>query len=403
MLRLALRNVFRHRLRTALTLAAIISGVAGLILTGGFVDDSLLQLREATIHSQFGHLQIYRTGYYEHGLQSPYLFMIDKPEEVFRELGKLDDVRDVMARLAFSAVLSNGGADLPIYGIGLEAEKENILGSFITMTDGRALRASDKYAVIVGEGVAKSSRLRPGDSISLLVAATGGVLNTLDFEVVGLFRSFSKDYDARTVRIPLAAARELLDVSGANAIVVVLKHTESTREVASALRRDLAKDKYEVKTWDELADFYSKTAALYQRQFAVLQTIILIAVLLGVANSMNLSIFDRIGEFGTMMALGHKSGMVVRLILVESVLLGLAGAVGGAATGVLLASVISTIGIPMPPPPNSTVGYVAAIRVVPWVLLASAIVGMVATVGAAIWPAFRAARVPVVDALRHNQ
>jgi putative ABC transport system permease protein len=57
----------------------------------------------------------------------------------------------------------------------------------------------------------------------------------------------------------------------------------------------------------------------------------------------------------------------------------------------------------MPPPPNSTVGYVAAIHVVPWVLLASAIVGMVATVGAAIWPAFRAARVPVVDALRHNQ
>src|SRR5437867_466161 len=98
MLRLALRNVFRHRLRTALTLAAIVSGVAGLILTGGFVDDSLSQLREATIHSQFGHLQIYRAGYYEHGVQSPYVFMIDKPGDVLREAANLADVNDVMAR-----------------------------------------------------------------------------------------------------------------------------------------------------------------------------------------------------------------------------------------------------------------------------------------------------------------
>ena len=60
MFRLALRNVVRHKLRTALTLAAIVSGVVGLVLSGGFVEDSLLQLREATIHSQLGHLQIRR-------------------------------------------------------------------------------------------------------------------------------------------------------------------------------------------------------------------------------------------------------------------------------------------------------------------------------------------------------
>jgi putative ABC transport system permease protein len=70
---------------------------------------------------------------------------------------------------------------------------------------------------------------------------------------------------------------------------------------------------------------------------------------------------------------------------------------------VLLAWAISAIGIPMPPPPNSNAGYVAMIRVVPWVVVASTLVGFVATVGAALWPAFRVARLPVVDALRQNQ
>ena len=82
MFRLALRNVFRHKLRTALTLAAIMSGVVGLILSGGFIEDTLFQLREATIHSQLGHLQIYKTGYYAQGSQAPYKFMIDKPDKI---------------------------------------------------------------------------------------------------------------------------------------------------------------------------------------------------------------------------------------------------------------------------------------------------------------------------------
>jgi putative ABC transport system permease protein len=403
MLRLAFRNVFRHRLRTALTLSVIIAGVASLILSGGFVEDSLLQLREATIHSQIGHLQIYRAGYYEHGQQSPYRFLIDKPAEMLGEVGKLPVVEDAMARLAFSGVLNNGKTDLPVAGFGLEVEKENRLGSFISIIAGRALGTADMYQILLGEGVARSSGLRSGDSATLLVNTTGGALNTLDFEIVGIFRSFSKDYDARTVRIPLAAARELLDVDAANAIVVSLRNTDATEATAAALRQMLRGRVYEVKTWDELADFYGKTAALYRRQFAVLQTIILIAVLLSVANSINMSTFDRIGEFGTLRALGNRRGTIVWLVLSENVLLGFAGALAGTVIGAALALAISAIGIPMPPPPNSNAGYVAVVRIVPRILIASVFVGFVATIAAALWPAVRVARLPIVDALRENQ
>jgi len=403
MLRLALRNVVRHRLRTALTLAAIVSGVVGLVLSGGFVEDSLVQLREATIHSQLGHLQIHRAASRHDGLHGQRKLMIDDPQNMMTRAKGFRQVDDVMARVNFEAVLNNGRADIPVQGVGMESAKEAKLGSSVTIIAGRQLNGGNAYEILLGEGVATASKLKPGDRGTLLTNSSHGALNNLDFEVVGIFRSFSKDYDARVVRIPLAAAQELLDVRAVNAIVISLKTTEATNEVAALLKGELDSSVYEIRTWEQLADFYDKTAALYRRQFAVLQVIILIAVLLSVANSVNMNIFERTGEFGTLMALGNKGRMIFQLVISENLLLGLIGSGGGVLLGILLAWGISAIGIPMPPPPNSNAGYTAFVRVVPWVVLSSFLVGLAGTLVAAIPPARRAARLPVVDALRHNQ
>src|SRR3989442_10647367 len=136
MLRLAIRNVMRHRTRTALTLAAIVLGVAGLILAGGFVQDVYVQLGEATIHSQLGHLQIYRKGYYAQGSRKPIEFALTRPNDVLRQVRAHPAVQDAMLRLNFSGLLSNGRADLAIVGEGLQPDKEARLGSYITILRG---------------------------------------------------------------------------------------------------------------------------------------------------------------------------------------------------------------------------------------------------------------------------
>src|SRR5947207_15110754 len=84
MIALAFRNILRQRARSGLTLAAIALGVASLVLSGGFVDDILLQLREATIRSQLGHLQIYKQGQFASGGHHPYDFLIERPDAVER-------------------------------------------------------------------------------------------------------------------------------------------------------------------------------------------------------------------------------------------------------------------------------------------------------------------------------
>ena len=402
MLKLALRNIFRHRLRTAMTLASMVFGVVGLIVSGGFIHDVYHQLGEALIHSQSGHLQIARAGFREMGSRSPERYLIEAPEALKATVSRRAEVADVMERVSFSGLVSNGRTDWPIVGEGVEPDKEAALGSLLKITAGRQLAASDANGILIGHGVAKALKLKPGDQLTLLVNTAEGALNNLDFEVIGTFQSFSADFDARAVRIPLAAAHELLGSTGANTLVLSLQRTEDTARVAAALKAELSAGAFEVNTWIELNDFYTNTVALYERQFGVLQLIILILVLLSVANSVNMSVFERVGEFGTMMALGNRRAHVFRLLVVENSLLGAFGGIIGVVLGILVALAVSAIGIPMPPPPNSNVGYIAHIQVVPSVVLMAFLIGSIAAVLASFWPAWRVSHIPVDAALRQN-
>jgi len=402
MFKLALRNIIRQKTHTTMTLAAIVFGVVGIILAGGWVNDVYVQLGEALIHSQSGHIQVYKSGYYAAGSRSPEKFLLDQPDTIKTKVSSINGVRNVMARLNFSGLLNNGRSDLQIIGEGVEPSPEAELGSFVTFTAGRQLTNEDPFGIVIGYGVAQGLKLKPGDHVTLLVNSLEGALNSLDFQVIGVFQSFSNDYDARAVRIPLLAAQELLGTQAVNTLVVSLDQTKDTELVTRQLKTQFNAEELEVKTWVELNDFYEKTVELYKGQFGVLRIIILVMVLLSVANSVNMSIFERTGEFGTMMALGNRSSQVFRLIMSESILLGLVGSILGIIMGWGLAYVISAIGIPMPPPPNANLGYTAQIQIVPSVLLLSFIIGLSATILAAIFPAWQVSRTPVVEALRQN-
>ncbi|MFN0315654.1 MAG: ABC transporter permease [Burkholderiales bacterium] len=402
MLRLAFRNIFRNPLRTILTLAAVVTGVAAIVISGGFVEDVFVQLREATIHSQVGHLQISRKGYLELGRRDPNRYLIENPEIITRIMQAAPHVTAVMSRVHFSALANNGRADLPIVGEGVEPDKEATLGTATTLVAGRPLKNSDSFGVSLGEGVAAALKLAPGDPLILMSNSPEGALNTIDLDVVGVFRTFSKEYDDRAIRIPLEAAGQLINAQAVHSVVVLLDDTRWTDSVLSAVRPALEMQGYEIKPWYELADFYEKTVALYKRQFGALQFIILITLILSVTSTVNMAVFERTGEFGTLLAIGQPRKRIFRLVLAENSLLGVAGGVLGVLAGIALAVLVSKIGITMPPPPGSNSGYVATIRLVPWVLAASAITGTLATILATLLPARRAARLKVVDALRQN-
>lgn len=402
-LRLGLRNISRQRARSLATLASIAIGTAALILAGGFIQDIFTQLGEAIIHSQTGHIQITHQGYNEGKTQAPEKYFIEKADVLKSDLLKSSSaIQTVASRLTFSGTLNNGRRDLGVIGEGIEADLEKQAGTYLNFVEGRALRDTDTDGIVVGQGVAKSLGLKIGDHVTLLATLSQGAVNTLDYEVVGIFQSFSKEFDARAIRISLHSAQSLLDTLAVHMLVVLLNETEHTNFVTAQVRNVFSDKKLNITAWNKLSDFYEKTVELYDRQFGVLRLIILIMVLLSVANSVNMTLFERTREFGTMLAIGEHNFGIFRLIVTENLCLGLFGALAGVLLGCIAALIISAIGIPMPPPPNANLGYTALIRLNATALLTAGITGFMACFLATLLPARRASRLDIGEALRHG-
>ena len=102
------------------------------------------------------------------------------------------------------------------------------------------------------------------------------------------------------------------------------------------------------------------------------------------------------------MAIGTRRMPIFRLVLIENLMVGVAGSVAGVVLGLVAAALVNHLRIEMPPPPNSNSGYYAGIRLAAVPIVTSFLLGIVATPLTALWPAYRMSRVPVVDALRAN-
>jgi putative ABC transport system permease protein len=384
-------------------LLAVAGGVASLMLASGFIDWNLRYGRESTIHSQLGHIRVFKPGFVEAGSSDPFKFLIPDNSDLLGRIRSFPHVRGVAPRISFNGLISHGDATLSFIGEGVDAEQEGDLSRSITIVDGRGMSTANPRNVVLGQGLAANLGVKPGDIVVLVVTTTSGGVNAVELQVVGLFATITKAYDDSALRAPLTTVRELLRVSGVHSYAVLLDDTDSTSDVTNGLRSAFRDQPLEFVPWYRLADFYNKTAELFSRQVSVLRMIIAAIIVLTISNSMMMSVMERTGEIGTAMALGTRRRDVLLLFLSEGVLLGLIGGSIGLATGVALATVASAIGIPMPAPPGTAFGYTAGI-LLGWPLAAEALALAIATtLIASVYPSWRASRMIVVDALRRNR
>lgn len=413
-LKLAFRNVFRNKVRSLITLAAIAFGCISLIIAGGFFEDTFLQMREGYIHSHLGHLQVYKKGYLEKGNASPFDYMIEDPENIKRLIGAVTHVNATTSRLMFSGLLSTGDSTISVICQGVDAQGEKAISTIKTekgantlviIEAGENLSHGDMYEVVLGTGLAKAmGGAKVGDAVILVSNTVEGALNALDMRAKGIFFTASKEFDDRALRMPIAAAQVLLRTDKVQTLVVLLDKTENTDIVKNQLV-DLFREKglgLEIRTWYEMADFYNKTVELYGRQFFVLKLIIAIIVVLSIFNTINMAVWERTKEIGTIMALGSKRREVMRLFLLEGLVIGIFGGVIGITIGAGMAYIISAIGIPMPPPPGGTFEWMARVRIVPELLFSSFLIALISSLLSSLYPAYKASRLVIADALRHS-
>lgn len=401
-LRLAARNILRQRRRSLTAVAAIAFGIVSMMLAAGYIEWSYWSIREESTTNQTGHIQISKVGFQQDGLSDPFAYLVTTAPQDLANLAALREVKSISPRLTFNGLISHADNTLSFIGEGIDPEHDPYSRN-ILVVEGQLLSAADPRGIVLGAGLAANLGVRTGDSIILLSNSVSGGLNAVEGKVRGLISTSMKDFDDNILRIDISLARQLLRTEGAHLWVTTLQDTLLTDRVMHQIADQNWFADLEITPWTRLADYYNKTVELFSRQVMVVNIIIGMIIILGISNTMTMSVMERTQEIGTAMALGLRRWRIMSLFLLEGALLGLLAGVVGVALGYLLSLLISHVGIPMPPAPGMSRGFVGRIIITPNIVLDALLLAMSTTLLASLYPAWRASRMIIVDALRHNR
>lgn len=397
--RIALRNLWRQPVRTAVAGLAVAVAVAALIFADAWARGIGAAIREYAASSRLGAVQLHAPGY----LDNPEAFPLDRTIELSEgtrgALAALPGVRGVAARIRFGATGSNGTDETMVLGLAVEPEHERRACPKFLQDDleqGRLLKDDDAEAAIVGSGLARSLSLKPGDVLTLQSRDARGRENAVDVQVVGIASSSLPDEAKWLVIVPLATAQALLSLEGRVTSVVLGGAVEDTDTLAARARA--ARPDLDVRTWRELGVYFEQAVRTFSFAQRFLMGVLAVLVLLVVVNTAVVTTIERTREIGTLTALGASARVVRVLFVLEAAGFGLGAALVGAVLGFAGSAAAAARGIPFTPPNQPTVLVHPAADLGFGVL---AIVGaMVLCVLGTLAPALHASRLPPTSALK---
>jgi putative ABC transport system permease protein len=244
--------------------------------------------------------------------------------------------------------------------------------------------------------------------IELLAATVGGAPNVVRLDLSGAERQAAKELDDNYVGMNLALAQKLVfgrDEAKVTGIVLQLRRTEDLPAVRARLNSLFTKHglDLEVRDFTELNPFYAQVRRFFSAMFLFIALIMGVIVLFTVVNTMTMTVMERTSEIGTSRALGVRQSGVRLQFMLEGLLLGATGATFGLAIAIAETLAVNHGGLRWTPPGNatSTAFRLALLEHPSLILIGWVAIVAVATL-AALAPASRAARLQVVDALRHT-
>jgi len=396
----AWKNVWRNRRRSITT--AVITGIgsAALLIFAGYMLFTFESLSEMSAR-QHGHLIISHARYFEGDEPAPMAYGLERWKTIQQQLQGMPEVKQVLPRIQFSGLISNGEKSKIFIGSGVDAEHEfEIQGPFLDIRQGALLNPdSESPEVMLGVDLARSLHVVPGDMLTLLGATSDGVLNGLDVKLVGTIATGSPEMDKRALTVTLATAQELLNTKAVSTLSTYLYRTEQTEAILPKLQARYPDTG--IKAWHELAFFYHKVQSLYEIIFGMMGIIILIVVLLSVANTMSMAVMERTREIGVMAALGAFPRQILLNLIGESMLIGMMGALIGITVAGSVTAILPFAHVMMPPPPGSNVGYPLMLNFsAPVFVMVSAMMIVITTLGGFL-AARKGVRKPIIEALAY--
>ncbi len=407
----AIKNLYRNLRRTLLTMAAIITAAVSLIAVETYIENKYWGLRESTIRSELGHIQIQVPEFETKGKSDPTQYIINDYVEIIRLLQEDEILKPLIKKtsteLRFSGlVMGKGNSSVNFLGRGVEPNKEVFLSSFDFYTDGKELSTRRPNSIVIGEGLATFLGIGVGEYATLLSVTAAGSIDVADAQIRGIYQPLSSELSRVALKSPIDFAKNLMGVEGVNKILILLHHTEDTKTAASRIREILQSQNRNltIYIWEDLAEFYSSVRSLYGNFFTFFRVIVSGVIFFLIMNTMTMSIFERFNEIGTLRAIGFTRRRIINLFTTEAYLLGMFSSFIGLGIGLTLCYFITSLDIMEPPPPgmNTEVPFSFYFHNNYTMLFQTVILLTIISWVSSFSPTFKSLKSKIVDCLRHH-
>jgi len=384
--------------------AVVAFGFAAFALAGGFMAQSFDGLKEGTVRS-VGQLQIVDRRAVSGTEEKTLEFGLQAADRA-RAIASADpEVAAVLPRIDFVGLASSGAKSVPYLGVGVDPGPEasaTFAGELVTA--GRYLSGDGGDGVILGTGLASALGVKTGDGVTLMATTPEGTLNALDAVVVGLVDVRIKELNDRYLAAGAGLVGRLLQSpETVSKLVVFLKPEANEDSAARRLTHALNTAGYPIaiRHWRELAVFYEQVRLLYIGIFGFVGAVLVVIVILSAAIVMTMAVTERTREIGTLRAIGTRPSGILRMFLAEGVAIAIVGCLAGTLFALIVRAALNASGIILPPPPGATHGMPIQVRFYP-LAYAAGLAAMIGTMGlASYFPARRASRISIVEALAH--
>ncbi len=401
---LAWRNLWRHRRRTWLTVAAMVFCNVLLIFLISLQLGSYQMMIGNTLAAHTGHMQVQHRDYrQEQRMRLSVPAVVDLAQELRSTLG----VDSVAARGQAFALASSDERSFGVLLSGVQPAHEPGVSTFPGLiSEGRYLREGDSEHIVLGATLARNLRVGLGDELTFLGSGWDGSFAAGIATVVGILKSNMDEVDRSMAQVPLGWFQEVFAMGDqGHSVVIRLPALDGVPAALPIVRERLAdRPELAVLDWEALEPGLRQAIISDMVSGWFMYAVLIVLVAFSVLNTQLMSVLERTREFGVMLALGMRPGLLARLVGMETLLMSALGLVLGVALGAVLALYLSRAGFAYPGMEELGAKFNMPGRMYPQVSFISLLWGpavvFLGALLAAIYPALRLFRLTPVAAMR---
>lgn len=343
-LRLAWRNIWRHRRRTVIIVLAMGLSLALMMFYDGLIDGFNQAIAGNAVRVLGGNVQVHAEGYREKVDSNPLLPLADDSAVVEAALAQ-PEVIAAARRIQTGGLVSNREGAFPMTIIGIEPEAEapvSLIAEHIV--EGRYLEAADEDSILIGKGLADALSLEIGDRVTMVGSDLHKQNRQRTMTVIGIYDIGIPSMEKSSAYISLAEAQNLFGLRDQSTEVqITLKSVGLESAVVAELTPLLPG--YEVESWEQN---YPELGSAINSKSAVMDIFSVIIVMIagiGILNLLLMAIYERTREIGLLGAMGLKPRQIAATFILEGLLIGVVGVIAGIGMGLMINLSLGQVGM----------------------------------------------------------